>query len=418
MRIIPKAVQLLAVLALTVVPPLMPPPGPWTPGGVPLTPTAEAPGDFSDWHLPLPAGKWGISRGPCQSDARFRHDCRYYEERCAVDLVALSGSPEHVPVLAPMAGQVFFMGTRSDAGLMLMLRHADGRVSAYMHLSQIAVGLDQRVAQGQVIAYIGSTGSSGNPHLHFDVQPDAVQRECVPLDGLDQLHFGAGWAVSYNLPWSQLTLPEPPAGIPSWLPTLATSGTVTAGQAVLPEGVEISPTASITLPVAAAADVDGLNAGGLALAPVANANGAVWFKLPLTAPAEVGTYAETVQPTSGGQAAGPGAVLTVTVRPAPDTSPGFNAILINPVFVSPPDWSKLRDAPNLCWSEDARAGQAPFEFRVMVAGTAEVDSSWMTGTCWRAPSLPSGTYFWKVFVRDARGFMNRTNQRPLVFVVP
>jgi hypothetical protein len=416
MKIIPKAVQLLAVLALAVVPPLAPPSGPWT-AGVPLTPTPEVTAGFSDWHLPLPAGKWGISRGPCQSNARFRHDCRYYEERCGVDLVALSGSTEHVPVLAPQAGQVFFMGTRSDAGLMLMLRHADGRVSAYMHLSQVAVGLDEMVRQGQVIAYVGSTGSSGNPHLHFDVQPDAVQRECLALDGLDELHYGAGWALSHNLPWSQLTLPDPPAGLPGWLPTLATSGTVTAGQVVLPAGLAISPTASASLPATAARGVDGLSVGGASLTPAATTGGAAWFRLPFTAPVDSGTTAQTVQPTTGGVSAGPGAVLTVTVRPAPDTSPASDAILINPVFISPPDWSRLRGAPYLCWSEDARAGQAPFEYRVMVAGAAEVDSGWMRGTCWQAPDLPSGTYFWKVFVRDARGFMNRTNQMPLVFVV-
>ena len=38
-------------------------------------------------------------------------------------------------------------------------------------------------------------------------------------------------------------------------------------------------------------------------------------------------------------------------------------------------------------------------------------------TCWQAPDLKSGLYQWKVFVRDGRGYMNRTNQRPQVFTV-
>ena len=38
-------------------------------------------------------------------------------------------------------------------------------------------------------------------------------------------------------------------------------------------------------------------------------------------------------------------------------------------------------------------------------------------TCWQTPDLPAGMYFWKVFVRDARGYMNRTNQRPLALTI-
>lgn len=416
MKIIPKAVQVLIVLSLAALPPLAPLAGAKAAGPADTT-TGTSPADFSDWHLPLPAGKWGISRGPCQSNARFRHDCRYYEERCAVDLVALSGNPEHVPVLAPQAGQVFFMGTRSDAGMMLMLRHADGRVSAYMHLSKIVVGLDDEVAQGQVIAYVGSTGSSGNPHLHFDVQPDAVQRECVALDGLDDLHYGAGWAVSHNLSWDQLTLPDPPAAMPGWLPTLAITETLSPGQVVLPAGVALSPTASITLPVAAAEGVDELDLGETVVTPTQSPTSTVWFKLPFTAPLEAGTYTQTVTPASGDMWASPAEVLTYTVRPAPDTRSASDAILINPTFVSPPDWAWLKTAPRLCWSESALAGKAPLEYRAMVVGLAAADSGWISDMCWQAPDLPSGSYLWKVFVRDARGFMNRTNQRPEVFEI-
>ena len=59
-----------------------------------------------------------------------------------------------------------------------------------------------------------STGSSGNPHLHFVVLPNAVERECVDLQGLDELHLAAGWAVSKNLPWQNLVLPDPPSPLP------------------------------------------------------------------------------------------------------------------------------------------------------------------------------------------------------------
>ena len=426
--IIPKAIGLFLVLSLAAAPQ----PSFATTGGdlSPLgvrretrsgpdsqSPATQLSFDFSSWHLPLPAGKWGISRGPCNSGARFSHDCRYYEERCGVDLVPLSGSMENVPVLAPQAGQIFFMGTRTDAGLMLMLRHADGRVSVFMHLAQLAVGSDESVAQGQVIAYAGSTGSSGNPHLHFVVQPSAVERECVDLRGLDELHYAAGWAVSKNLAWQDLALPDPPSPLPGWLPTLALSPTLSAGQLALPARLELAPGAQMTLPVSAASGVDGLQLKGFTLKPAPARGGGVLFSLPLTSPSKAGEYTQTLQPMGGVLVAGPGVALRYTVRPAPDTRPGANVILINPTFVSPANLAVLRRTPQLCWSEDASAGKAPLHFRAMVVGAASADSGWISATCWQPPNLKPGTYSWKVFVRDAHGSMNRTNQRPLLFTV-
>src|SRR5687767_8287129 len=78
--------------------------------------------DFSAWDLPLPAGQWTISRGPCASESGFDHQCGYYEDECALDLTSSLGSMENVPVLAPQDGQVFFIGTRADSGLALMLQ--------------------------------------------------------------------------------------------------------------------------------------------------------------------------------------------------------------------------------------------------------------------------------------------------------
>jgi hypothetical protein len=298
-----------------------------------------------------------------------------------------------------------------------MLRHADGRVSAYMHLSKVVVGLDQEVRQGQVIAYVGSTGSSGNPHLHFDVQPNTVDRECVALTGLDELNYRAGWAVSHNLPWDQLTLLDPPAAIPGWLPTLALSGTLAPGQVVLPAGLTLSPTTSIAVRVAAPAGLEGLSVDNIVITPTRSLTNTVWFNLSFTAPQDGGVYTQTVQPLIGGGPAGPGAILTVTVRAAADARPAAGLIWINPTFVSPPDWSRQSVAPRLCWSETPQAGKAPFQFRAMVVGPATADSGWIAATCWQTPALPAGTYFWKVFVRDACGYMNRTNQRPLAFTI-
>src|SRR5688572_22623456 len=197
---------------------------------------APFPTDFTDWHLPLPAGEWVISRGPCGSGSGFNHQCGYFEDECALDLISAAGSMENVPVLAPQAGQVFFMGTRTDSGLALLLRHRDGRVSALMHLARIVVAPDQLVTQGQVVAYAGNSGSSGRAHLHFHVQPNTVERTCLPLYGLDDIDIFKATATSRNLAWPALSLPDPPAGLPAWLPltTTATAETIVPDRVVLP----------------------------------------------------------------------------------------------------------------------------------------------------------------------------------------
>jgi murein DD-endopeptidase MepM/ murein hydrolase activator NlpD len=407
-----------------------------------LPPPAAQP--FADWHLPLPAGKWGISRGPCNSGARFTHECRYYEERCGVDLVPLSGSMEDVPVLAPQAGEVFFEGTRTDGGLMLMVRHADGRTSTFMHLARIVVAVDERVAQGQVLGYAGSTGSSGNPHLHFVVQPNVVERECLSLQGLDDLHFAQGWAVSKNRAWRDLALPEPPALLPAWLPTLAISPALSGGEVLLPARLWLAPGQALTLPVVAAGGVDGLTMNGFGLVLVARQPAGAVFTLPITAPVKPGVYTQTLQAMVGALVAGTWVPISYTVRPALDMRAANDVILINPVLLSPGNWAGVRGVPELCWREEPAAGQAPFQYRAMVVGLASnspgglasnspgsaasrvgsspgspaaADSGWISATCWQVPGLGPGIYQWKVFVRDGRGVMNRTNQRPQVFVV-
>ncbi len=376
---------------------------------------AEPPFDFSTWHFPLPAGEWLISRGPCGGNGLYDHACGYFEDRCAFDLTPISGSMDSVPVLAPQAGQVFFAGTRNDSGLSVMLRHADGRISALLHLSRIVVASDQRVTQGQVVGYAGSTGSSTGPHLHFDVQPNAVERSCLPLDTIDEMDHRTMTVVSHNLPWSSLTLVDPPDTLPAWLALVS----VGANQptVVTPGGLVLAPGTSVALPVAIRTSMlpaSGLRFSGRVITPTQTAGAYTLFRLPIVAPAALGSYSRVVSLVA---AAGPIAPLRFSVRPAPDTSTSTGLILISPTFVSPANYVGLSKPPKLCWSEPASAGLAPLTFRVMVVGSTPADSDWISDTCWQAPPLAAGYYSWKVFVRDGQGYMNRPNQRPWVFKI-
>jgi hypothetical protein len=300
-----------------------------------------------------------------------------------------------------------------------MLEHDDGRVSALMHLSKVVVALDQRVTQGQVIAYAGGSGSSTRPHLHFHVQPNAVERECLPLDGLDEIDLVRLSVRSHNRDWTELALVDPPATMPAWLPLAAPAAADLA--VVLPQRFVLSPGASFHLPVAYANDripPEGLSYQGQPL-PVALTTGAATvFLVPFTAPAHIGEFTRVLRVAPGGDGAARRLIrFRYGVRPPTASASSAGLVLINPTFASPPNWSRLAGPPNLCWTEPVIAGAAPLLFRVLVVGPTRADSGWIAAQCWQTPALAPGAYAWKVFVRDGQGYLNRTNQRPWVFDV-
>ncbi len=75
-------------------------------------------------------------------------------------------------VVAAKSGRVVFSGWDDGGyGYKVLLQHEDGSVSLYAHNSRLAVRVGQVVEQGQLISYMGSTGRSTGPHLHFEIHP-------------------------------------------------------------------------------------------------------------------------------------------------------------------------------------------------------------------------------------------------------
>ncbi len=83
----------------------------------------------------------------------------------AIDIAA----PVGTPVVTTGDGRVVFTGWRSDLGNTVMIDHGYGFETVYGHVAKIAVTVGDRVRKGQVIAYVGSTGRSTGPHLHYEV---------------------------------------------------------------------------------------------------------------------------------------------------------------------------------------------------------------------------------------------------------
>ncbi len=74
------------------------------------------------------------------------------------------------PVRAAESGKVIFVGRNRGYGKMIIIRHTNGYSTRYAHLSKYRVRHGRRVRQGQIIGYVGSTGLSTGPHLHFEIR--------------------------------------------------------------------------------------------------------------------------------------------------------------------------------------------------------------------------------------------------------
>jgi murein DD-endopeptidase MepM/ murein hydrolase activator NlpD len=107
---------------------------------------------------------------------------------------------------------VKFAGRKGGYGNLVILRHNNGYETYYAHLSAFAPGIrpGRAVGQGQVIAYVGSTGASTGPHLHYEVRiagkphnPMAIKLPgSPPLAAAQRARFQqqtAGWSEKLGL---------------------------------------------------------------------------------------------------------------------------------------------------------------------------------------------------------------------------
>ncbi|MDX2074355.1 MAG: peptidoglycan DD-metalloendopeptidase family protein [Alphaproteobacteria bacterium] len=91
----------------------------------------------------------------------------YSKMHKGVDFAAVTGTP----IYAAGDGVVAFVGRKGGYGNYLQIKHNAQYASAYAHLSRFATGVapGRKVKQGQIVAYVGSTGASTGPHLHYEI---------------------------------------------------------------------------------------------------------------------------------------------------------------------------------------------------------------------------------------------------------
>jgi len=125
-----------------------------------------------------------------------------WRRHAGTDYSAATGTP----VRAIGDGTVIFEGRKGGYGNTLEIRYRNGFVSRYGHLNGFAkaIHVGKHVAQGETVAYVGSTGLATGPHLHFELLVNGVQRDPryalkqsagVALSGKERKQFDAAAPV-------------------------------------------------------------------------------------------------------------------------------------------------------------------------------------------------------------------------------
>jgi murein DD-endopeptidase MepM/ murein hydrolase activator NlpD len=114
------------------------------------------------------------------SRSRFHPILQVRRSHQGIDYSAASGTP----VQAAGEGQVVSAGWSGGYGRMIELRHRNGITTRYAHLRSFARGVrpGRRVHQGEVIGFVGSSGLSTAPHLHYEFRQNGSARDPARVD--------------------------------------------------------------------------------------------------------------------------------------------------------------------------------------------------------------------------------------------
>ena len=123
------------------------------------TPSTEVPSGLFIWPTTgyTVSSKWGYRTHPIFGTQKFH---------AGIDIAVSAGEP----IYAAASGTVVTAVYSSSYGNYVMIDHGNGYYTLYAHMTQYIVTNGQSVSQGDVIGYVGSTGWSTGPHLHYEVR--------------------------------------------------------------------------------------------------------------------------------------------------------------------------------------------------------------------------------------------------------
>lgn len=116
-------------------------------------------------RVDLPASADGLI-WPTEGSVTSGFGQRWGRLHAGIDIGASTGTP----IYAANSGEVIHAGTQGAYGKLVIIDHGDSFHTAYAHQSDIATSVGASVDRGELIGYVGSTGRSTGPHLHFETR--------------------------------------------------------------------------------------------------------------------------------------------------------------------------------------------------------------------------------------------------------
>jgi murein DD-endopeptidase MepM/ murein hydrolase activator NlpD len=153
---------------------------------------------------------YGLRRHPVLGYSRMHR---------GIDLHATYGSP----IYAAADGVVEFAGRHGGHGNFVKLDHGGGFETGYAHMSRFAVSRGERVRRGQVIGYVGSTGLSTGPHLHFEVYRNGQTVNPETVTYVTRSQLSGSELAAFRSTLAELQQVQPGAALASLTPDPALS---------------------------------------------------------------------------------------------------------------------------------------------------------------------------------------------------
>jgi murein DD-endopeptidase MepM/ murein hydrolase activator NlpD len=122
------------------------------------------------------------------------------------------GAPYGSPIVATTAGTISYSGWHGGHGNYVMINHGGGMQTGYGHMSRIVAHVGEHVAQGQLIGYVGSTGLSTGPHLHYEVYKNGVAINPLSVTFSSTTQLAGSDLARFKATLAQLMAVRPGAG--------------------------------------------------------------------------------------------------------------------------------------------------------------------------------------------------------------
>ncbi|MGD9471514.1 MAG: M23 family metallopeptidase [Novosphingobium sp.] len=127
------------------------------------------------------------------------------------------------PIYAVSDGRVEFAGRHGGHGNFVKLNHGGGLATGYAHMSRIAVSPGTSVRRGQVIGYVGSTGLSTGPHLHYEMYRNGATINPAGVQFTTRAQLSGEELARFKAQLATLKQVEPGAALASLAPGAATA---------------------------------------------------------------------------------------------------------------------------------------------------------------------------------------------------